>query len=427
VEKTIRPLGQTDLNQAILSGEDIRMFDEFDREMAKRKLTTVLVTGESTLGSPELAYATRTVIPRGGIFVKRHGCAPFLVVSNIDIGNARRGRVRNVLTYGDLKYETLLKRHGKDRGYVLLIDRILQRARSRGRIGIYSRNEFSRLLFIVEALRTMGHNIRAETDPSILESLRETKGTDEVDKICRVGVKATQIVRSIRGLLAECTISAGKVRLGGRKLTVGNVKSRINIMLAEQGLMAPEGTVFAAGKSSADPHGMGNPLDPIRAGVPIVLDLFPVAPDGYWFDLTRTLVVGKASRTLRRLFDIVLEVQLRSLDSVREGASASGVMHSACDMFEAHGFKTIRDTLRGDRDAAKVGFIHSLGHGVGLTIGERPYLSLFSDETLRSGHVVTVEPGLYDPRIGGVRIEDTVLVKGRGIENLTRLEKELEI
>ncbi len=403
------------------------MFDEFDKEMEKRKLTTVLVTGESTLGSPELAYVTRTVIPRGGIFVKRHGCPPFLVVSNIDIGNARRGRIKNILTYGDLKYEKLLERHGKERGYVLLIHRILQRAHSRGRIGIYSRNEFSRLLFIVDVLRTMGHNIRAETDPSILESLRETKGTDEVDKIRRVGVKATQIVRSTRGLLSECTISAGKVRLGGRKLTVGNVKSRINMMLAEQGLMAPEGTVFAGGRSSADPHEMGNPSDLIRAGVPIVFDLFPVAPDGYWFDLTRTFVVGKAPRALRRLFEVVLEVQLRSLDAVREGASTRSVMHSACDLFEERGFKTIRDTLRGDRDAAKIGFIHSLGHGVGLTIGERPFLNLFSDETLRSGHVVTVEPGLYDPRIGGVRIEDTVLVKDRGIENLTRLEKDLEL
>jgi Xaa-Pro aminopeptidase len=83
--------------------------------------------------------------------------------------------------------------------------------------------------------------------------------------------------------------------------------------------------------------------------------------------------------------------------------------------------------LKGDRDAAKVGFIHSLGHGVGLTIGERPYLSLFSDERLRKNQVVTVEPGLYEPGVGGVRIEDTVVIKKRGVDNLTPLEKELEI
>jgi len=102
-------------------------------------------------------------------------------------------------------------------------------------------------------------------------------------------------------------------------------------------------------------------------------------------------------------------------------------MSSACDLFERHGFKTIRALLKDDRDATKVGFIHSLGHGVGLTIGERPYLSLFSDDILRTNQVVTVEPGLYEPGVGGVRIEDTVVVKKHRIENLTPLEKELEI
>jgi Xaa-Pro aminopeptidase len=103
------------------------------------------------------------------------------------------------------------------------------------------------------------------------------------------------------------------------------------------------------------------------------------------------------------------------------------MMNSACDFFERRGFKTIRAVLKGDRDAVKVGFIHSLGHGVGLTIGERPYLSLFSDEGLRKNQVVTVEPGLYEPGVGGVRIEDTVVIKKRGVDNLTPLEKELEI
>jgi len=102
-------------------------------------------------------------------------------------------------------------------------------------------------------------------------------------------------------------------------------------------------------------------------------------------------------------------------------------MNCACEIFERRGFKTIRATLKGDRKAARVGFIHSLGHGVGLTIGERPYPSLFSDDILRKNQVVTLEPGLYKPRVGGVRIEDTVLVKGRRVENLTPLDKELEI
>lgn len=158
-----------------------------------------------------------------------------------------------------------------------------------------------------------------------------------------------------------------------------------------------------------------------------MFDLFPVGPDGYWFDLTRTLVVGKAKPLVKRMFETVLEVQLHSLDSIRENLPARELMNSACDLFERRGFKTVRNMLGGDSRAAKVGFIHSLGHGVGLTIGEKPYLSLFSDDRLRKNQIMTVEPGLYDPRVGGVRIEDTVLVSGRRITNLTPLEKELEI
>jgi Xaa-Pro aminopeptidase len=205
------------------------------------------------------------------------------------------------------------------------------------------------------------------------------------------------------------------------------VKSKINVLLAEEDLMAPEGTVFAVGPSSADPHQMGIASEPIRAGVPIVFDLFPMGTDGYWFDLTRTYVVGKPLPRVKRMFDAVLEVQRRILDSVREGTRASRTMSLACDLFERRRFKTIRAILKGDKEATRTGFIHSLGHGVGLTIGERPYLSLFSEETLHRGNVVTIEPGLYKPGLGGVRIEDTVVITKKGIDNLTPLEKDLVI
>lgn len=403
------------------------MFEEFDREMERRGLDTALVIGESTLGNPELAYVTGTTIPRGGILIKRTRQDPLLVVSNIDIGSAKRGRVRNIRTYGDYGYEKLVERHGRERGYIMLIDLLLRSVRTRGKIRIYGRNEFSHLLSVADSLRRMGYKVAGERDTSLIESLRETKDPVEINRIRSVGIRAARVVERTLEILRQCTVSSGKLKSKRETLTVGTVKSRINILLAEQDLMAPEGTVFAVGHSSADPHQMGILSDPVRARAPIVFDLFPVGVEGYWFDLTRTFVVGKAPRKVKNMFDTVLEVQLRSLDSMRENASASQVMNSACDFFERRGFKTIRAILKGDRAAAKIGFIHSLGHGVGLTIGERPYLSLFSDDTLRENQVVTVEPGLYEPGVGGVRIEDTILLKGRRIDNLTPLEKELEV
>lgn len=403
------------------------MFDQFDNEMRIRGLDTVLVIGESTLGNPELAYVTGTVIPRGGIFLKRIGQRPLLVVSNIDVGSAKRGRIRDIRTYSDYNYEKLVKQHGREQGYIKFLDLVLQSLRTRGDIGIYSRNEFSRLLSVADSLRGLGYKIAGETEPSLFESLRETKDLAEIERIRNVGVRATRVVEGTLEMLRSCSVTSGKLRLKGRVLTVGMVKSRINVLLSEQDLMAPEGTVFAAGPSSADPHEMGIASQPIRVCVPIVFDLFPVGADGYWFDLTRTYVVGKPPLKVKRMFDAVREVQTRMLDSMEEGTQASKVMNLACDLFERHGFKTIRAVLRGDRNATRVGFIHSLGHGVGLTIGERPYLSLFSDETLRRSHVVTVEPGLYDPRVGGVRVEDTIVITKRRIDNLTPLEKELRI
>jgi len=403
------------------------LFEQFDREMEKRGLGTALVIGESTLGNPEFAYVTRTTIPRGGMFVKRRGRQPILVVSNIDVGNAKRGHVKDVRTYSDYDYEKLVARHGRERGYLMLVQKLLGSVRTAGRVGIYGRNEFSHLLSITDSLRRIGYKVTGEANASLIDSLRETKDPPEIRRIRDVGAKASGVVEQVVEMLQQCKIVSGKLKCKRKTLTVGMVKSRINVLLAEQDLMAPEGTVFAVGTSSADPHEMGIRSAPVRAHVPIVLDLFPMSTNGYWFDLTRTLVVGSAPARAKRMFETVLEVQLRSIDHVRENEPARQLMNSACDLFEQRGFKTIRAALKGDRDAARVGFIHSLGHGVGLSIGERPHLSLFSDDMLRTNEVVTVEPGLYDPRVGGVRIEDTVLVKGRRVDNLTPLHKQLEI
>ncbi len=403
------------------------MFDDLDKEMKRRRLDTVLVIGESTLGNPELAYVAGTAIPRGGIFFKIGGQQPLLVVSNIDVGSAKRGRIRDVRTYSDYGYERLLKRYGPETGYVKLIELLLQSLGSRRRIGIYSRNEFSHLLSITDSLRKLGYKASGETGTSLIESLRETKDPAEIAKLQDTGARAARVIEGTLQMLRKCTVASAKLKLKSKTLTIGMVKSRISVLLAEQDLVAPEGTVFAVGSCSADPHEVGPPAYPVRVNVPIVFDLFPVGPSGYWSDLTRTYVVGKAPAKVKRMFETVREVQLEMLDFVREGTEASMAMNSACDRFQQLGFKTIRDMLKGDRDAGKSGFIHSLGHGVGLTIGERPYLSSFSSDKLRKNQVVTVEPGLYEPGVGGVRIEDTVVIKKRCVDNLTPLGKELVV
>jgi Xaa-Pro aminopeptidase len=138
-------------------------------------------------------------------------------------------------------------------------------------------------------------------------------------------------------------------------------------------------------------------------------------------------VIGRAEKRARQLFDTVKEAQTASLDIIKEGLPAQSAMMKACDVIEKHGFRTVRDVYDGKIQKISSGFIHSLGHGVGLTIGEQPYLSLQSAEPLKSGNVVTVEPGVYLPGFGGVRIEDTVLITTNGYEDLSRIRKEFEL
>jgi Xaa-Pro aminopeptidase len=137
--------------------------------------------------------------------------------------------------------------------------------------------------------------------------------------------------------------------------------------------------------------------------------------------MTRTFCVGEPSETIEAWHDLTLEAQQAALETIEAGISGSSVHDAVCDVYEDAGVPT----LRADKNA-ETGFIHTTGHGVGLDIHEFPRISE-QDTELEAGNVVTIEPGLYDPAIGGVRIEDLVVVTEDGYENLTEYDKELVI
>lgn len=211
-----------------------RLFQQFDIEMEKWGLDTAVVIGESTLGNPELAYVAGTTVPRGGIFVKRRRCNPILVVTNIDVGSAKRGRVKDVRTYSDYGYEKLVERHGRERAYIMLIGSILRSVRARGRVSIYGHNEFSRLLSIADSLRKIGYKVKGERDIALIESLRDIKDSVEVNRIRSVGVQVSRVLGTTLEMLRKCAVRPGKLRSKGKELTVGMVKSWINLLLADR-------------------------------------------------------------------------------------------------------------------------------------------------------------------------------------------------
>ena len=194
-------------------------------------------------------------------------------------------------------------------------------------------------------------------------------------------------------------------------------KGFINATIAGLGGMARH-TIVAGGNQGCDPHEAGH--GPLRAHQPIILDIFPRdCTTGYWGDITRTVVRGRASEPVKRMYVAVFKAQELAFQQLRAGVNGQEIHDAILRLFRENGFTT------GRRNGRMQGFFHGTGHGLGLEIHEPPRVSAV-DATLRAGHVVTVEPGLYYRGVGGVRLEDVAVIQPHGARNLTKFPKMLE-
>lgn len=204
----------------------------------------------------------------------------------------------------------------------------------------------------------------------------------------------------------------------GTKMKSAHVRSEIETFLIARGAI-PSHTIVACGREAADPHQIGRGY--LKAHQPIIIDIFPrLLTSGYWGDMTRTYVKGKANSDMRKLYRTVREGQDIGLSMVSDGAHGASIHQAITRHFDSCGFPT--EVKRGKQ----TGFFHGTGHGVGLDVHESPRISV-RDDVLHAGNVVTVEPGLYYPGLGGVRLEDMVAVRKDGCENLTRHPRRMEI
>lgn len=249
---------------------------------------------------------------------------------------------------------------------------------------------------------------------------RAAKSAQEVAWL-REGVQLAEAgLRRAEQVLQESTINtAGMVCWQGAVLTAELLRGEVNAEVARHGGTASH-TITAPGVQGANPHGEGR--GPIAAHEPIVLDIFPRCDrTGYFGDLTRTLLKGRASETVRRAFASVQRAQREALAMLRPGVIAKAVHERVEAVFSEDGFTTVFEP------GPARGFIHSTGHGVGMDIHEYPGLNLRNEEPLALGNVVTVEPGLYYPEWGGIRLEDVAVITEHGAENLTTAPIYLEI
>jgi len=271
-------------------------------------------------------------------------------------------------------------------------------------------------LGLADVLR--GHGLGVNWRPGPFVPERTIKRPDEVAKI-REAVRNTEEAM-VAGIdrIRRATIRGSRLEEGGVPLTSEAVRSTIARALLERNCFCPT-IIVAGGEQGCDPHERGH--GPLAPHVPIILDVFPRhLGNRYHGDLTRTVVRGTATPTARRMFEAVREAKARAEGMLREGVDGLEVHTAVRKTFDDAGFET------GIRDGRNVGFFHGTGHGLGLDVHELPRISRVHDP-MRAGHVVTVEPGLYYPGEGGVRLEDDLLVTAGGCENLGALGHEFEI
>jgi Xaa-Pro aminopeptidase len=276
-----------------------------------------------------------------------------------------------------------------------------------------------------DALRDRGIDVSVDGDDT-LRTVRAVKTDEEIDAI-RTAQRANQAaMRRAESLLAEADVAAagddaetGRLLHVGDPLTSERVATAIEVTLLEHGCALDE-TIVAGGEQAADPHDRGS--GPLRANEPIIVDIFPRSKaTRYNGDMTRTFCVGDPDPAAREWYDLTERALSAALDAVEPGATGADVHAAACEVYEEAG----EPTFRTDPET-ETGFIHSTGHGIGLDVHELPRLASGGGE-LEPGHVVTVEPGLYDPAVGGVRIEDLVVVTEDGYENLTEYPVEFVV
>jgi Xaa-Pro aminopeptidase len=265
--------------------------------------------------------------------------------------------------------------------------------------------------------------VELTVDQTVFDERRRVKIGAELEGVRRAQQAAEAGLATGVSLLHRAENRDGTLLLDGEPLTVERVKAAMRRVFAEHGCSAEE-FIVAPGPQGAAGHEMGH--GPIRYGEPVVFDLWPRDDaSSCYADMTRTVAVGPVADGVREWHRLTKQALEATTALIRAGIDCRAVFDAACDVYEAAGYPTQRTKSPGE--VLRHGFFHGLGHGVGLEVHEGPYMGLLPDGALRAGDVVTLEPGLYDPAIGGVRLEDLVLVTDDGCEVLTRFPYDLEV
>jgi Xaa-Pro aminopeptidase len=363
-------------------------------------------------GDAEFYYASRFEV-ENAVYVRFAAGDDVLVVATLEFERARReARVARVLDWTQVGWT---ERGDPLASWSELALRLL-RDRAAGAVVTSPRLFAAIYRSLVEA------GIEVEIDPQLFNQERRRKSEEEASAI-RAAQRAAEAacVEVIRNLAVAEGGSDGVVHLDGRPLTSELLMARAHSVLSEHGHSAFE-MIVASSPECALPHFRG--AGPVRADAPVIIDIFPRGNASHYHgDLTRTVVPGAISDAFRRMHEASESALDAAIRVLRAGVDGREVHRMACQVLVDRGYGTTTKGFEGNLDGPRMN--HSTGHGVGLEVHEAPYLRDL-EYPLVAGDVVTVEPGLYQKGLGGVRVEDTGMVTADGFDNFTSLPRSLD-
>ncbi len=400
------------------------MKKDIDCILSERGADALLLYSESFMNA-NMYYLTGFLSPDPFIFLRRVGDESIIVVNQMEFSRAKReSTVRDVRSYEEYDYASIVRSSKDPRlGMMKFLSSVVKKEIGKRSL-ISVPHDFPSMA--LDVLRKEGLNVKPMFD--VVEKARETKEPSEIKAIETVQKVVDNVMSEVINLISNCDVDPDGTlvhRENGVKtlLTVGKVKTYIAKSFLENNCIIEKEIIVSCGVNSANPHYLGKPEEKLKAKQPIVIDLYPRSLEKrYWADMTRTIVKGSAPRKIKKMFEVVLEARDTCIDMLHEGVPGSEVYNLCCDIMEKAGYKTMRGGKR-----IEEGFLHGLGHGVGLEIHEGPYLNEAYKFPLKEHNIVTIEPGLYDPKIGGVRVEDIVEIGKWGCRNLTKTETILEV
>jgi Xaa-Pro aminopeptidase len=403
------------------------MKSDLDALMQKRGLDAVLIAGGE--GYSEVRdYMSNGAHITGGYIVKTVANDPLLIVSGMETEEAKKSGYP-VKGWNELGYFELFAKHDPDTVAIMFWGICLEAAGvNSGTIGLYGRgdiNAYVKLFAMANEHYAGRYTFVGESGRTLFDEAFLTKDAAEIERIKSVAQRTNEVVEATWNLIANHQANADEILVNdaGQVLTIGAVKRFVRMQLMERGLEDTD-MIFAQGRDAGFPHSRGEEQQALKLGQSIVFDLFPrELGGGYHHDMTRTWCIGYAPPEVQKAYDEVITAFDKSLEDFAVGKPTHKMQEAVLDYFESLGHPTNRSD-----SSANEGYVHSLGHGVGLHIHERPSIShLRFDDVWQKGNVVTIEPGLYYPERGfGVRVEDMFIITDVGeLISVTPFKKDL--